>query len=73
MRDKRCRNEEVQIILKKLEENLNARLSTIEKNKILRLSMIFDPRFAFDEEYLLKFEWDILEEEFIHLSIKSIV
>uniref|UniRef100_A0A914KUX8 HAT C-terminal dimerisation domain-containing protein n=1 Tax=Meloidogyne incognita TaxID=6306 RepID=A0A914KUX8_MELIC len=71
LRDKRCRNEEVQIILKKLEENLNARLSTIEKNKILRLSMIFDPRFAFDEEYLLKFEWDILEEEFIHLSIKN--
>jgi len=56
-----------------LEENLNARLCSIETNKILRLSMLLDPRFAFDEEYLPRFEWDILEEEFIQLSIKSIV
>uniref|UniRef100_A0A915MJH0 Uncharacterized protein n=1 Tax=Meloidogyne javanica TaxID=6303 RepID=A0A915MJH0_MELJA len=33
--------------------------------------MLLDPRFAFDEEYLPRFEWDILEEEFIHLSIKN--
>uniref|UniRef100_A0A915NI18 HAT C-terminal dimerisation domain-containing protein n=1 Tax=Meloidogyne floridensis TaxID=298350 RepID=A0A915NI18_9BILA len=71
LREKRCRNEEVQIIFKKLEDNLNARLSSIETNKIMRLSMLLDPRFAFDEEYLPRFEWDILEEEFIQLSIKN--
>uniref|UniRef100_A0A914H6L0 HAT C-terminal dimerisation domain-containing protein n=1 Tax=Globodera rostochiensis TaxID=31243 RepID=A0A914H6L0_GLORO len=32
--------------------------------------MLVDPRFALDENFLLGFEWEILEDEFIHLIIR---
>uniref|UniRef100_A0A914H718 HAT C-terminal dimerisation domain-containing protein n=1 Tax=Globodera rostochiensis TaxID=31243 RepID=A0A914H718_GLORO len=33
--------------------------------------MLVDPRFALDENFLLGFEWEILEDEFIHLIIRE--
>uniref|UniRef100_A0A914GSS0 HAT C-terminal dimerisation domain-containing protein n=1 Tax=Globodera rostochiensis TaxID=31243 RepID=A0A914GSS0_GLORO len=71
LRERRCRNADVQMISENLAENLQVRLAAIESNKILRLSMLVDPRFAFDENFLLGFEWEILEDEFIHLIIRE--
>uniref|UniRef100_A0A914HKS6 HAT C-terminal dimerisation domain-containing protein n=1 Tax=Globodera rostochiensis TaxID=31243 RepID=A0A914HKS6_GLORO len=56
---------------RKSSPQLQLRLAAIESNKILRLSMLVDPRFAFDENFLLGFEWEILEDEFIHLIIRE--
>uniref|UniRef100_A0A914HRW1 HAT C-terminal dimerisation domain-containing protein n=1 Tax=Globodera rostochiensis TaxID=31243 RepID=A0A914HRW1_GLORO len=71
LRERRCRNADVQMISENLAQNLQVRLAAIESNKILRLSMLVDPRFAFDENFLLGFEWEILEDEFIHLIIRE--
>ena len=37
----------------------------VEKNSILNLSMIIDPRFAYSEEFLFNSQWDNIENEFI--------
>lgn len=47
------------------------RLFNIESNGLLKLVMVIDPRFAYDEDYLKSYEWDILEEEIIDLLMKS--
>uniref|UniRef100_A0A914H8I1 HAT C-terminal dimerisation domain-containing protein n=1 Tax=Globodera rostochiensis TaxID=31243 RepID=A0A914H8I1_GLORO len=41
------------------------RAKSLRSNKILRISMIVDPRFAFDENILLKDEWIEVENELI--------
>lgn len=37
-------------------------------NRILRLSMLVDPRFAFDEEIVSKAQWDLIVEDFLAFS-----
>ena len=52
---------EVKEFAKKLLENLNERLEPIESNEMLKLSMLIDPRFAYSDEFLSKFDWDDLK------------
>ena len=45
----------------------------VEKNEILRLSMLIDPRFAYLEDFLPKDEWKSLESEFIDFLLKGFI
>lgn len=62
---------EVKEFAKKLLENLNERLEPIESNEMLKLSMLIDPRFAYSEEFLSKFDWDDLENIMANFIFKG--
>jgi hypothetical protein len=61
----------VQNVADALVANLKQRLALTETNRILRLSMLVDPRFAFCEDFLYKFEWDNLEDEFVDFILSG--
>ncbi|MGN6530859.1 MAG: hypothetical protein ACTHK0_03800 [Ginsengibacter sp.] len=62
---KPIKSAEVQFFVDILTEKLRERLVAVQSNKLIKLSMIVDPRFAYSEDFLFNFEWDLLEDEFV--------
>lgn len=59
-------------VLTKLVTNLEERKKTTENNKLLKISMIVDPRFAYDDDFQRGFEWELIEEDFIEFLLKGL-
>jgi hypothetical protein len=57
--------------VKNLIESINARVEKLVENKLLRISTLLDPRFAYDEEIFTKAHWAIVEEDFIEWAEKG--
>ena len=62
----------VQNVCRDLSKSLYDRMVKVEKNEILRLSMLIDPRFAYLEDFLPKAEWESLEGKFIDFLLKGV-
>jgi hypothetical protein len=67
----KTKNGAVRSFCEELKINLRRRATNVESNPILRLAMLLDPRFAFDEAYMNKYDWDDLEEELILFNLRS--
>jgi len=54
-----------------LAEAINDRVKKLVNNRILQISTILDPRFAYDEELWSKVRWGCVEEELIAFAKES--
>ena len=54
-----------------LAEAINDRVKKIVNNRILQISTLLDPRFAYNEEIWSKVRWGYVEEELIAFAKES--
>lgn len=65
MLDEKIKFPDIRAFSENFVANLCQRMINVEKNSILNLSMIVDPRFAYSEEFLFNSQWENIENEFI--------
>ena len=51
-----------------LVDSINSRVRKLVDNKLLRISVLLDPRFAFDESIFSKAHWALIEEDLLEFA-----
>ena len=52
--------------------SINDRVKALANNRILQISTLLDPRFAYNEELWTKVRWGFVEEELVAFARESI-
>ena len=54
--------------IKHLVDSINDRVKKLVDNKLLRIAVLLDPRFAFDESIFSKTHWPLIEEDLLEFA-----
>ena len=59
---------ELSPFIKHLVDSINDRVKKLVDNKLLRIAVLLDPRFAFDESIFSKTHWPLIEEDLLEFA-----